>query len=151
MPGRWKEIKNHWSHLRDQSMFDLNIPCIVITKDGDLFENTLYELVRYIDLPESIPQVQILTYLELAHEIGPELAKQQLISDSQFNAKDFFVQLNNIEKAALNVSMGSINDLLEAIKIANTGFLANPRKMLVIQLGEYRADFLLVSPPSMDG
>ena len=151
MSGRWKEIKDHWSHLRDQSMFSLNVPCIVINKDGDLFENSLYDLVNYIDLPESIPQMQIFMYLELALEMGPELAKQQLISDSQFNAKDFFVQLNNIEKAALNVSLGSIKDLLEAIKIANTGFLANPRKMLVIQLGEYRADFLLVSPPSMDG
>ena len=47
--------------------------------------------------------------------------------------------------------MGDIDDLLNAIKIASNGFNTSPRKMLIVQMGEYRADLLLVSPPSNDG
>ena len=41
MSCSWKEIENHWILLRDHSIFNLSAPCIVINKDGDLFENTL--------------------------------------------------------------------------------------------------------------
>ncbi len=49
------------------------------------------------------------------------------------------------------MTLGSIDDVLNAYQIARNGFIVFPRKMLIIQLGEYRADLLLVSPPSNDG
>ena len=44
-----------------------------------------------------------------------------------------------------------IKRVLNAINIASNGFNTSPRKMLIVQMGEYRADLLLVSPPSNDG
>ena len=38
MPNSWNDIENHWIQLRDQSLLTLDTPCIVINKDGDLFE-----------------------------------------------------------------------------------------------------------------
>ncbi len=151
MSGRWNEIENHWMSLRDQLSFDFSVPCIVIDKDGDLFEHTLWDLLNYIEIPQSLLHNEIYMYLEAALDVGADSAKQMLIANKQLKSIDFFKQLSMIKQSARNITLGSIDDVLQAMNAAKTGFCADPRKMLVIQLGEYRADILLVSPPTNDG
>ena len=151
MSHSWNEIENHWIRLRDHSLFDLTVPCIVINKDGDLFESSLEKILNFIDTPITITNQQLLLYLSKALEIGKEAASKQIIEEDKFQGKEFFEQLQQIKDNAKNITLGSIDDVLNAYQIARNGFIAFPRKMLIIQLGEYRADFLLVSPPSNDG
>jgi hypothetical protein len=151
MPNSWSNIENHWIHLRDQSLFTLDTPCITINKDGDLFETTLWGLTSHIDIPLEIPKQQLKEYLVNAIEIGADAARMQMIQRDQINSKTFFNQLSLIRQLSKNDTMGDIDDLLNAIKIASNGFNTSPRKMLIVQMGEYRADLLLVSPPSNDG
>ena len=151
MPNSWSGIENHWIHLRDQSLFTLDTPCIVINKDGDLFETTLWGLTSHIDIPLEMSKQQLKEYLVNAIEIGADAARMQMIQRDQINSKTFFNQLSLIRQLSQNNTMGDINDLLNAINIASNGFNTSPRKMLIVQMGEYRADLLLVSPPSNDG
>jgi hypothetical protein len=83
--------------------------------------------------------------------MGSEAAKQKILDDSQSIGQEFFNQLKLVNDLARNTTLGTIDDVLHAIKLAKNGFSTLPRKMLIIQLGEYRADLLLVSPPSNDG
>ncbi len=151
MPNSWSGIENHWIQLRDQSLFTLDTPCITINKDGDLFETTLWGLTSHIDIPLEIPKQQLKEYLVNAIEIGADAAKMQMIQRDQINSKTFFNQLSLIRQLSQNDTMGDIDVLLNAINIARNGFITSPRKMLIVQMGEYRADLLLVSPPSNDG
>ena len=151
MPNSWSGIENHWIHLRDQSLFTLDTPCIVINKDGDLFETTLWGLTSHIDIPLEMSKQQLKEYLVNAIEIGADAARMQIIQRDQINSKTFFNQFSLIRQLSQNDTMGDINDLLNAINIASNGFNTSPRKMLIVQKGEYRADLLLVSPPSNDG
>ena len=74
-----------------------------------------------------------------------------MVEADPLTSNDFFKQLQMIKDKARNITLGSVDDILNVYKIARNGFDVFPRKMLIIQLGEYRADFLLVSPPSNDG
>ena len=147
----WTEIENHWIRLRDHSHFDLKVPCIVINKDGDLFENTLENILNYIDIPSAIYGEQLFLYLSTALEIGIDAANKKIVDEEQIMGQEFLKQLQMIKDKARNMTLGSIDDVLNAYQIARNGFVVFPRKMLIIQLGEYRADLLLVSPPSNDG
>ena len=151
MAHSWNEIENHWIRLRDHSLFDLSVPCIIINKDGDLFESSLEEISNYIDIPSTVPVEQLFLYLSTALEIGTEAANKKIAEEDKLMGKEFFKQLQLIKDKARNITLGSIDDVLNAIQIARNGFIVFPRKMLIIQLGEYRADLLLVSPPSNDG
>ena len=151
MAHSWNEIENHWIRLRDHLLFDLSVPCIIINKDGDLFESSLEEISNYIDIPSTVPDEQLFLYLSTALEIGTEAANKKIAEEDKLMGKEFFKQLQLIKDKARNITLGSIDDVLNAIQIARNGFIAFPRKMLIIQLGEYRADLLLVSPPSNDG
>ena len=151
MARSWNEIENHWIRLRDHLLFDLSVPCIIINKDGDLFESSLEEISNYIDIPSTVPDEQLFLYLSTALEIGTEAANKKIAEEDKLMGKEFFKQLQLIKDKARNITLGSIDDVLNAIQIARNGFIAFPRKMLIIQLGEYRADLLLVSPPSNDG
>ena len=151
MAHSWNEIENHWIRLRDHSLFDLSVPCIIINKDGDLFESSLEKISNYIDIPSTVPDEQLFLYLSTALEIGTEAANKEIAEEDKLKGKEFFEQLQIIKSKARNITLGSIDDVLNAIQIARNGFIAFPRKMLIIQLGEYRADLLLVSPPSNDG
>ena len=151
MSRSWNEIENHWIQLRDKSVFDLSVPCIIIDKDGDLFENTLKDLVSYIDIPTTLSRDLLINYLSFTIQLGSEAAKQKIFDDGHSIGQEFFSQLKLINDLARNTTLGTIDDILNAIQLAKKGFSTLPRKMLVIQLGEYRADLLLVSPPSNDG
>ena len=151
MAHSWNEIENHWIRLRDHSLFDLSVPCIIINKDGDLFESSLEKISNYIDIPSTVPDEQLFLYLSTALEIGTEAANKKIAEEDKLKGKEFFKQLQIIKSKARNITLGSIDDVLNAIQIARNGFIAFPRKMLIIQLGDYRADLLLVSPPSNDG
>ena len=151
MSHSWNEIENHWIQLKDKPKFDLSIPCIVINKDGDLFENTLKDLVSYIDIPSNLSRELLFNYLSLTIEMGSEAAKQMIFDNGQSIGQEFFNQLKLVNEFARNTTLGTIDDVLHAIKLAENGFSTLPRKMLIIQLGEYRADLLLVSPPSNAG
>ena len=151
MAHSWNEIENHWIRLRDHSLFDLSVPCIIINKDGDLFESSLEKISNYIDIPSTVPDEQLFLYLSTALEIGTEAANKKIAEEDKLMGKEFFKQLQLIKDKARNITLGSIDDVLNAIQIARNGFIVFPRKMLIIQLGEYRADLLLVSPPSNDG
>ena len=151
MAHSWNEIENHWIRLRDHLLFDLSVPCIIINKDGDLFESSLEKISNYIDIPSTVPDEQLFLYLSTALEIGTEAANIKIAEEDKLKGKEFFKQLQIIKSKARNITLGSIDDVLNAIQIARNGFIAFPRKMLIIQLGEYRADLLLVSPPSNDG
>ena len=151
MSHSWNEIENHWIRLRDHSLFDLKVPCIVINKDGDLFENSLENILNYIDIPSIIPEEQLFLYLTTALEIGTEAANKKIVEEQELKGQIFLQQLHRIKDNARNITLGSIDDVLNAFQIARNGFIVFPRKMLIIQLGEYRADFLLVSPPSNEG
>ena len=151
MTQSWNEIENHWIQLRDKSVFDLSIPCIIIDKDGDLFENTLKDLVSYIDIPTTLSRDLLFNYLSFTIQMGSEAAKQNIFDYGQSTGQQFFSQLKLINDLARNKTLGTVDDILNAIQLAKKGFSKLPRKMLVIQLGEYRADLLLVSPPSNDG
>ena len=151
MAHSWNEIENHWIRLRDHLLFDLSVPCIIINKDGDLFESSLEKISNYIDIPSTVPDEQLFLYLSTALEIGTEAANIKIAEEDKLKGKEFFKQLQIIKSKARNITLGSIDDVLNAIQIARNGFIAFPRKMLIIQLGDYRADILLVSPPSNDG
>ena len=151
MSHSWNEIESHWIRLRDKPIFDLRVPCIVINKDGDLFENTLKDLVSYIDIPSNLSRDLLFNYLSLTIQTGSEAAKQNIFDNGQSIGKEFFNQLKLVNDLARNTTLGTIDDVLHAITLAKNGFSTLPRKMLIIQLGEYRADLLLVSPPSNAG
>ena len=151
MSHSWNEIENHWIRLREHSRFDLKVPCIVINKDGDLFENSLEDILNFIDIPSAISDEQLFLYLSTALEIGTDAANKKIVEEEQLKAQEFLKQLQMIKDKARNMTLGSIDDVLNAYQIARNGFIVFPRKMLIIQLGEYRADLLLVSPPSNDG
>ena len=151
MPNSWNDIENHWIQLRDQSLLTFDTPCIVINKDGDLFETSLWGLPSHIDIPLEMSKHLLKEYLVLAIEIGVDAARIQMIQKNHVNSKNFFDQLSLIQQLSQNDTLGDIDDLLNAIKIAKDGFNASPRKMLIVQMGMYRADLLLVSPPSNDG
>ena len=90
-------------------------------------------------------------YLVNAIEIGVDAARIQMFQKDHVNSKNFFDQFSLIQQLSQNEILGDIDDLLNAINIAKDGFNASPRKMLIVQMGMYRADLLLVSPPSNDG
>ena len=151
MSNSWNDIENHWIQLRDQSIFSLSTPCILINKDGDLFEITLWGLTKHIDIPLSISKEELFGYLETAMEIGAEATKQKMLESCHSNSQKFLEELELMKQHSKNDTLGHIDDILYAIDIAINGYRATPRKMLVVQMGEYRADLLLVSPPSNDG
>jgi hypothetical protein len=151
MSRSWQEIENHWIRLRDHSKFDLSVPCIVINKDGDLFESSLCKILDHIDIPPTMSTDQLSLYLSTAVELGKDAASKTMVEADPLTSNDFFKQLQMIKDKARNITLGSVDDVLNVYQIARNGFDVFPRKMLIIQLGEYRADFLLVSPPSNDG
>ena len=151
MSNSWKDIENHWIQLRDQPLFSLSTPCILIDKDGDLFEINLWGLTGHIEMPSTMSNSQIIEYLETAMQIGVEATKVKMLDTHQSNIQSFFEELDLIKKQARNDTLGHIDDILYAINVASNGFNATPRKMLIVQMGECRADLLLVSPPSNDG
>ena len=151
MSNSWNDIENHWIQLRDQLLLTLDTPCIVINKDGDLFETSLWGLTSHIDIPLEMSKHLLKEYLVLAIEIGVDAARIQMIQKDHVNSKNFFDQLSLIQQLSQNDTLGDVDDLFNAIKIAKDGFNASPRKMLIVQMGMYRADLLLVSPPSNDG
>ena len=63
----------------------------------------------------------------------------------------FFEELQKFNNQSHSEKFCTINDVIKAIDIAQAGYNQNPRKMLIVQLGELRADLLLASPPSNDG
>ena len=83
--------------------------------------------------------------------MGSEPAKLKILDNHQGDTQKFIDELDLIKKQSRNDTLGHIDDILDAITIALNGFSSTPRKMLVVQMGEYRADLLLVSPPSNDG
>ena len=151
MSNSWSDIEHHWIQLRDQSVFTLDTSCVLINKDGDLFETTLWGLISHIDIPLEMSRQQLKEYLINAMEIGADAARIEMLQQDQINSIKFFDQLALIRKLSRNDTLGDIDDLINAINIASNGFHTSPRKMLIIQMGEFRADLLLVSPPSNDG
>lgn len=151
MPNSWSDFENHWMQLRDQPLFSLDTPCILINKDGDLFETSLWGLKSHIGIPLSMSIQHLKEFLSNAFEIGTEATRKKMLEKDQSSSQKFFDELALIRKLSRNDTLGDIDDLLNAINIANTGFKASPRKMLIIQMSEYRADLLLGSPPSNDG
>lgn len=151
MPNSWSDIENHWMQLRDQSLFSLDTPCILINKDGDLFETSLWGLKSHIGIPLSMSTQHLKEFLSNALEIGTKATRKKMLERDQCSSQIFFDDLALLRQHSRNDTLGDIDGLLNAIDIANTGFKASPRKMLIIQMSEYRADLLLVSPPTNDG
>ena len=90
MSNSWKDIENHWIQLRDQPLFSLSTPCILIDKDGDLFEINLWGLTGHIEMPSTMSNSQIVEYLETAMEIGVEATKVKMLDTHQSNILSFF-------------------------------------------------------------
>jgi hypothetical protein len=90
-------------------------------------------------------------FLSNALEIGTKATRTKMLERDQYSSQIFFDDLALLRQHSRNDTLGDIDGLLNAIDIANTGFKASPRKMLIIQMSEYRADLLLVSPPTNDG
>jgi hypothetical protein len=70
---------------------------------------------------------------------------------SAIDVLTFFDELQKFNNSTHSEKFCTINDVIKAIDIAKAGYNKNPRKMLIVQLGELRADLLLASPPSNDG
>ena len=151
MSGSWKDIEQHWIKLRDQSSFDLNIPCVAINKDGDLYETTLWGLTNHIDIPLMLSKQLLFNYLELVITRGEEAAQTEMKQLSAIEVQTFFDELQKFNNRSHSEKFCTVNDVIKAIDIAQDGYNKNPRKMLIVQLGELRADLLLASPPSNDG
>ncbi|MDA7685180.1 hypothetical protein N8608_01245 [bacterium] len=151
MSRSWNDIENHWIRLRDQSSFVLETPCILIDKDGDLFETTLFDLIDYIDVTSTMSRQLLKYYLQHAVEFGVESARSKIMDTYKNDSQKFFEELALIKQQSRNDTLGDIDDILHAMNVANKGFIAAPRKMLIVQMGEFRADLLLISPPSNDG
>ena len=151
MSKSWNDIEKHWIRLRDQSSFVLETPCILIDKDGDLFETTLFDLIDYIDVPSTMSRQLMKDYLQNAVGFGVEAARSKMMDTYISNSQKFFEELDLIKQLSRNDTLGDIDDILHAMNVAKNGFNTVPRKMLIVQMGENRADLLLVSPPSNDG
>lgn len=151
MSGSWKDIEKHWIKLRDQSSFDLNVPCVVINKDGDLYETTLWGLTNHIDIPLMLSKQFLFDYMELVITRGVEAAKTEMQQLSSIDELAFIDELNKFNNHSHSEKFCTVNDVIKAIDIAQAGYNKNPRKMLIAQLGELKADLLLASPPSNDG
>lgn len=151
MSGSWKDIEQHWIKLRDQSSFDLNVPCVAINKDGDLHETTLWGLTNHIDIPLMLSKQLLFNYMELVITRGEEAAQTELQQLSAIDVVTFFDELQKFNNRSNSEKFCTVNDVIKAIDIAQAGYNKNPRKMLIVQLGELRADLLLASPPSNDG
>ena len=151
MSNSWNDIENHWIRLRDQSSFVLETPCILIDKDGDLFETTLFDLIDFIDVPSTLSRQLLKDYLQNAVQFGVKTTRSKMMDTNKSNSQKFFEDLALIKQLSRNDTLGDIDDILHAMDVAYKGFIAAPRKMLIVQMGEYRADLLLVSPPSNDG
>ena len=151
MSKSWNDIENHWIRLRDQSSFVLETPCILIDKDGDLFETTIFDLIDYIDVPSTMSRQLLKDYLQNAVGFGVEAARSKMMDTYISNSQKFFEELDLIKQLSRNDTLGDIDDILHEMNVAKNGFNTAPRKMLIVQMGENRADLLLVSPPSNDG
>ena len=151
MSGSWKDIEQHWIKLRDQSSFDLNIPCVAINKDGDLYETTLWGLTNHIDIPLILSKQLLFSYMELVIMRGEDAAQTEMQQLSAIDVLTFFDELQKFNNSTHSEKFCTINDVIKAIDIAKAGYNKYPRKMLIVQLGELRADLLLASPPSNDG
>ncbi len=151
MSGSWKDIEQHWIKLRNQSSFDLNVPCVAINKDGDLYETTLWGLTNHIDIPLMLSKQLLFKYMDLVITRGEEAAKTEMQQLSAIESLTFFDELEKLNNRSYSEKFCTVNDVIKAIDIAQTGYNKNPRKMLIVQLGELRADLLLASPPSNDG
>ena len=148
--SRWNEVETHYNRLKDRTAFGLNTECIVINKDGDLFETTLSGLSSHMKVSAALSSPQMRRYTELAAEIGAEDAMNKMLEKMDAEAETFCELWTESKKDIANETMGTVDDVVRMIGIAKEGFGRYPRKMLVVQLGETRADLLLVSPPPID-
>lgn len=151
MSGSWKNIEQHWIKLRDQSSFNLNVPCVAINKDGDLYETTLWGLTNHIDIPLMLSKKLLFNYMELVITRGGEAAQAEMQQLSDTEVFTFFIELQKCNNRFYSEKFCTVNDVIKAIDIAQAGYNKNPRKMLIVQLGELKADLLLASPPSNEG
>ena len=151
MSGSWKNIEQHWIKLRDQSSFNLNVPCVAINKDGDLYETTLWGLTNHIDIPLMLSKKLLFNYMELVITRGGEAAQAEMQQLSDTEVFTFFSELQKCNNRFYSEKFCTVNDVIRAIDIAQAGYNKNPRKMLIVQLGELKADLLLASPPSNEG
>ena len=115
------------------------------------FETTLFDLIDFIAVPSTMSRQLLKDYLQNAVEFGVEAARRKMMDTYKGNSQKFFEELALIKHLSRNDTLGDIDDILLAMEVANRGFTTAPRKMLIVQMGEYRADLLLVSPPSNDG
>lgn len=151
MSGSWKNIEQHWIKLRDQSSFNLNVPCVAINKDGDLYETTLWGLTNHIDIPLILSKQLLFSYMELVIMRGEDAAQTEMQQLSAIDVLTFFDELQKFNNRSHSEKFCTVNDVIKAIDIAQAGYNQNPRKMLIVQLGELKADLLLASPPSNEG
>ena len=146
--NRWAEIESHYTRLTNRTAFDLSAPCVVIDKDGDLFETSLSGLSSHMKVSAALSSPQMQRYTELAAEMGAEDAMNKMLEKMDGEAETFCELWAESKKDIEKGTLGTVDDVVKAIKIAKEGFNDYPRKMLVMQMGETRATLLLVSPPT---
>jgi hypothetical protein len=116
-----------------------------------LYETTLWGLTNHIDIPLILSKQLLFSYMELVIMRGEDAAQTEMQQLSAIDALTFFDELRKFNNSTHSEKFCTINDVIKAIDIAKAGYNKNPRKMLIVQLGELRADLLLASPPSNDG
>ena len=144
--NRWKEVAPHYTRLTKRTAFDLNIPCIVIDQDGDLFETCLSGLASHMKVSAALSSPQMQRYMQLSVELGAEDAMNKMLAPMDDEAETFCELWSEGRKDIEKGTKGTVDDVVRAISIAKEGFNGYPRKILVVQMAETRASLLLVSP-----
>ena len=142
--NKWLEAEPTYRKLEKVTEFNLSLPCVVVTKEGNVMETVLSGLSNHLKPSSALSHPLMSDFFERAKEIGLTEAMNEIL---QTEAGEEFADLwDQGQKDIANDTLGTMDDLTKAIETARDGFNSTPKKMLVIQIGETKAEVLLVSP-----
>ena len=81
MSDAWNKIQKSLDLPQESFSLWLDVPCIVMNEDGNLFENILERILNYIYIPSTITDKYLYLHLSIADEIGTEAANKRLLKE----------------------------------------------------------------------
>ena len=143
--NKWLEAEPTYRKLEKVAEFNLSLPCVVVTKEGDVMETVLSGLSNHLKPSSALSNPLMVDFFERAKEIGLTDAMNEILQTEE--GEEFAELWDQGQKDIANDTLGTMDDVTRAIETARDGFNSTPKKMLVIQIKETEAEVLLVSPP----